>query len=128
MKRPETQYTSAGDVTIAYQVVGDGPIDLVHAHGWLGNVEYAWESPEFARLLERFSKSFRLIWFDKRGTGMSDRDVGYATLEERMEDFSAVMDAAGSKRAVRCRALPPIARRLSRCSIRSPRPTHSEFT
>jgi len=72
MQRPETRYTRCGNVAIAYQVVGNGSIDLLYAQGWLGNIEYAWESPDYARLLTRLSRFSRLILFDKRGTGMSD--------------------------------------------------------
>ncbi|UCI33241.1 adenylate/guanylate cyclase domain-containing protein [Mesorhizobium sp. B4-1-4] len=99
MQRPETRYARCGDVTIAYQVVGDGPTDLLYAQGWLSNVEYAWESPEYARFLTGLSRFSRLIFFDKRGTGMSDRNVGFPTLEQRTEDINAVLDAVGSKQA-----------------------------
>ena len=86
MQRPETRYARCGDIAIAYQVVGDGPTDLLYAQGWLSNVEYAWESPEYARFLTGLSRFSRLIFFDKRGTGMSDRNVGFPTLEQRTED------------------------------------------
>jgi pimeloyl-ACP methyl ester carboxylesterase len=99
MERPETRYARCGDVGIAYQVVGGSPIDLIYAHGWLGNVEYAWESPEYARFLTKLGRFSRLISFDKRGTGMSDRDVGFPTLEQRTEDIRAVLDAVGSNQA-----------------------------
>lgn len=99
MQRPETRYAPCGDIAIAYQVVGDGPIDLLYAQGWLGNIEYAWESPEYARFLTRLSRFSRLIFFDKRGTGMSDRDVSFPTLEQRTQDIKAVLDAAGSREA-----------------------------
>ena len=98
--RPKTHYAKAGDISIAYQVTGDGPIDLVRVPGWITNVDYDWEYPPQARLIERFSQFTRFIRFDKRGTGLSDREVGYPTLEQRMEDVHAVMDAVGSKRAV----------------------------
>jgi pimeloyl-ACP methyl ester carboxylesterase len=98
--RPKTHYAKAGDVSIAYQVTGDGPIDLVRVPGWISNVDYDWEYPPQARLLERLSQFTRLIRFDKRGTGLSDREVGFPTLEQRMEDVHAVMDAVGSTRAV----------------------------
>jgi len=100
MQRPKTRFTKCGDIHIAYQVFGDGPIDLLYAQGWLSNVEYAWESPDYARFLTKLGRFARVIFFDKRGTGMSDRDVGVATLEERMEDINAVLDAVGSKTAV----------------------------
>jgi pimeloyl-ACP methyl ester carboxylesterase len=99
MQRPETRYTQCGDITLGYQVFGDGPIDLLYAPGWLSNVEYAWESPEYARFLTRLGRFSRVIWFDKRGTGMSERSVGFPTLDQRVQDISAVLDAAGSERA-----------------------------
>lgn len=83
MQRPETKYAQCGDLSIAYQVIGDGPVDLLYTRGWLSNVEYAWESPDYARFLTKLGRFSRLITFDKRGTGLSDRDVGYPTLEER---------------------------------------------
>ena len=97
--RPETRYTQSGDVSIAYQVVGDGPIDLVMAPGWIFHLEVAWERPEFERMMRRFTPHFRVILFDKRGTGLSDRSVSSSSLEDRMDDIGAVMDAAGSERA-----------------------------
>ncbi len=99
MARPETRYATAGDLSIAYQVVGDGPIDLLYAQGWLTNIEYAWESPHYADFLTKLGRFSRLIFFDKRGTGLSERDVGFPTLEQRMEDIVAVLDAVGSERA-----------------------------
>ncbi|HEY3210937.1 MAG TPA: adenylate/guanylate cyclase domain-containing protein [Actinomycetota bacterium] len=98
---PETRYARSGDVNIAYQVVGEGKLDLVFVFGWISNVELAWEEPNLARFLEGLSSFSRLILFDKRGTGLSDR-VSLAelpTLEQRMDDVRAVMDAAGSDRA-----------------------------
>jgi len=99
VEKPRTRFTKAGDVAIAYQVVGAGPVDLVYAPGWLSNIDLFWESPAYARFLGRLASGARLILFDKRGTGMSDRDVGAPTLEDRAEDIRAVMDAAGSERA-----------------------------
>ena len=99
MEPPETRYARSGDVSIAYQVLGDGPFDLVHVPGFVSHVELSWNVPgqaEFARRLASFS---RLIRFDKRGTGMSDRVEGAPTLETRMDDVRAVMDAVGSERA-----------------------------
>ena len=85
---------------VAYQVTGeDNPVDLVHAPGTVSHLELFWEIPEAATLIERLSSFARLIRFDKRGTGMSDRPPGPATLEERTDDIRAVMDAAGSDRA-----------------------------
>lgn len=96
-----TQYARSGDVNIAYQVVGDGPIDLVVTWGWLSHIEVFWEDPDIADLLARLAAFSRLIIFDKRGTGMSDRvtESELPTLEQRMDDVRAVMDAAGSRRA-----------------------------
>ena len=95
---PETRYAKSGDVNIAYQVVGDGPFDLVHVPPFISNLELQWENPDERRYFERLASFSRLIMFDKRGTGLSDR-VEVATLEERMDDLRAVMDAAGSQRA-----------------------------
>ena len=100
MERPQTRYARSGDLSIAYQVVGDGPADLVATPGFVSHVEYHWEEPAFARYLRRLAAFSRLIVFDKRGTGMSDRVAGVPTMEERMDDIRAVMDAAGSERAV----------------------------
>ncbi len=96
---PRTKYAKSGDIHIAYQVLGEGPRDLVYVPGWISHVEYAWEDPSYADFLRRLSAFSRLILFDKRGTGLSDRDVGYPTLEQRMDDVRAVMDAVGSERA-----------------------------
>jgi len=99
VKPPQTQYAKSGDVNIAYQVLGDGPGDLIHVPPFVSNLELQWEDPAQARYYKRLSSFSRLIMFDKRGVGLSDRIVT-ATLEERMDDLRAVMDAAGSKRAV----------------------------
>ena len=98
---PPTRYTRSGNVHIAYQVVGEGPFDLVYIPGWVSHVELAWEEPTLASFLERLASFSRLILFDKRGTGLSDRvpDAQLPTHEERMDDLRAVMDAAGSERA-----------------------------
>jgi class 3 adenylate cyclase len=98
---PTTHYAKSGDVHIAYQVVGEGPIDLVLIHGWISHLEYQWEDPALARFLNRLASFSRLIVFDKRGTGLSDRvaESALPTLEQRMDDIRAVMDAAGSRRA-----------------------------
>src|SRR5205823_2575810 len=98
MTPPETRYARSGDVRIAYQVVGDGPLDLVFVPGFVSNIDMLWEMA-LAQFFSRLASFSRLILFDKRGTGLSDRDVGIATLEERMDDVRAVMDAAGSKSA-----------------------------
>ncbi len=98
---PETHYARSGDVNIAYQVVGGGPMDLVFVMGWVSHLEYFWREPRFARFLRRLASFSRLILFDKRGTGLSDRVPvnQLPTLEQRMDDVRAVMDAVGSKRA-----------------------------
>jgi len=96
---PKTQYAKSGDVRIAYQVVGQGPFDLVFVPGFISNLDVAWEEPHRARVWTRLASFARLIMFDKRGTGLSDRTVGVPTLEERMDDVRAVMDAVGSQRA-----------------------------
>lgn len=98
METPETHYAKSGDVSIAYQVTGSGPFDLVWVSGFVSNVELAWQQPTLAAFNRRLARICRLIRFDKRGTGMSDR-VGVAPLETRMDDVRAVMDAAGSARA-----------------------------
>ena len=97
--QPETRYARSGDLNIAYQVVGDGPFDLVFAPGYVTHIEMQWKIPTFAPFLEELASFSRLIRFDKRGTGMSDRTSGAPTLETRMDDVRAVMDAAGSQRA-----------------------------
>jgi pimeloyl-ACP methyl ester carboxylesterase/DNA-binding CsgD family transcriptional regulator len=95
----ETRYAKSGDVNVAYQVIGDGPIDIVYVPGWVSHLEYAWEEPGLARFLKRLASFSRLILFDKRGTGLSDRVAELPTLEQRMDDVRAVMDAVGSERA-----------------------------
>jgi len=101
MEVPETRYTLSGDVNIAYQVVGEGPIDLVFIPSMTHHVELVWENPSQAQFFSRLASISRLLLFDKRGTGMSDRVAG-GTLEVRMDDIRAVMDAAGTERAVLC--------------------------
>ncbi len=96
---PETQYARSGDVNIAYQVVGDGPFDLIFVPGYVTHLELAWKLPAFSPLLKEMASFSRLIKFDKRGTGMSDPVSGAPTLETRMDDVRAVMDAVGSRRA-----------------------------
>jgi class 3 adenylate cyclase len=96
---PETRYARSGDVSIAYQVVGDGPFDVVFVPPMLSHVELGWQIPGVRMFRERIASFARLIDFDKRGTGMSDRVTGAPTLEARMDDVRAVMDAAGSERA-----------------------------
>ena len=98
---PETRYTRSGDVNIAYQVFGEGRLDLVYVMGWVTNLEAFWQEPSVARFFQRLASFSRLILFDKRGTGLSDRVPikELPTLEQRMDDVRAVMDAAGSDRA-----------------------------
>ena len=97
---PETRYARSGDVHIAFQVAGEGPVDLVATPAGSHHVELVWENPPQARFFNRLASISRLILFDKRGTGMSDRVSGAPTLEARMDDIRVVMDAAGSERAV----------------------------
>jgi pimeloyl-ACP methyl ester carboxylesterase len=96
---PDVLYAKSGDINIAYQVTGEGPFDLVFVPGFVSHIEVAWSLPTFAPFLEQLSSFSRLIRFDKRGTGMSDRVSGAPTLETRMDDVRAVMDAVGSRRA-----------------------------
>jgi pimeloyl-ACP methyl ester carboxylesterase len=94
-----TRYAKSGGVNIAYQTVGDGPLDLVVVPGWVSNIDVFWEEPSMARLFTRLASFSRLILFDKRGTGLSDRVSDMPSLEVRMDDVRAVMDAVASKRA-----------------------------
>jgi class 3 adenylate cyclase/pimeloyl-ACP methyl ester carboxylesterase len=102
METPTIEYAHSGDVNVAYEVFGDGPIDVIIVPGGLAHLEATWEFPPFARFLERFARFARVIRFDKRGTGLSDRMSGEEPLETRMDDVRAVMDAAGSERAALC--------------------------
>ena len=96
---PETRYAKSGDVSIAYQVSGDGPFDLVLVHGFVSHLDLDWDEPRMAHFLRRLGSFSRLIRFDKRGTGLSDRPGGLPDLETRMDDVRAVMDAVGSEQA-----------------------------
>jgi pimeloyl-ACP methyl ester carboxylesterase len=96
---PQTRYAKSGEINIAYQVLGQGPLDLVYIPGWVSNIEIFWEEPALARFLTRLASFSRLILFDKRGTGLSDRVAEMPDLEVRMDDVRAVLDAVGSKRA-----------------------------
>jgi pimeloyl-ACP methyl ester carboxylesterase len=98
---PETRYAKSGDLNIAYQVIGEGPFDLVYVPGWVSNIELVWENAKAKRFLDRLASFSRLILFDKRGVGMSDRvsNDRLPTLEERMDDVRAVLEAAGSDEA-----------------------------
>jgi pimeloyl-ACP methyl ester carboxylesterase len=97
--QPETRYANSGGVNIAYQVLGEGPRDLVYVPGWVSNIEIYWEDPALTRFLTRLASFSRLILFDKRGTGLSDRVADMPSLEVRMDDVRAVMDAVGSEQA-----------------------------
>ncbi|HTG48282.1 MAG TPA: adenylate/guanylate cyclase domain-containing protein [Actinomycetota bacterium] len=101
MRRPKTRYARSGDLNIGYQVVGEGPVDLVYVPGWVSNIDGMWDEWRYAAFLERLASFSRLILFDKRGTGVSDPvDLDHLpALEDRMDDLRAVMDAAGSERA-----------------------------
>jgi pimeloyl-ACP methyl ester carboxylesterase/AraC-like DNA-binding protein len=96
---PRTHYTKSGEFNIAYQVVGNGPVDLVYIPGWVSNIDMMWAEPRLAAFLTRLSLFSRLIVFDKRGTGLSDRSDEYSTMEDRMEDINAVMNATNSEKA-----------------------------
>jgi pimeloyl-ACP methyl ester carboxylesterase len=99
MTTPETRYAKGGNVHIAYQVLGNGSLPLVLVPGFISHVEQVWEEPRVAYLLNRLASFCRLIWFDKRGTGLSDRVAAMPTIEERMDDVRIVMDAVGTQRA-----------------------------
>lgn len=96
---PETRYARSGELHIAYQVVGEGPIDLVWVPGWISNIDHYWTEPAIERYFRRLAAFSRLILFDRRGTGLSDPVLRAPTLEEQMDDVVAVMDAAGSEKA-----------------------------
>ena len=96
---PETHYVKSDDVHIAYQVLGDGPFDLLFVPGFISNIEALWRSPDQSAFFRRLASFCRLILFDKRGTGMSDRGTRDFTLEQRMHDVQAILDAIGCKRA-----------------------------
>ena len=97
--KPKTEYTKSGEFNIAYQVIGDGPVDIIYIPGWVSNIDMMWAEPRLAAFLTRLTIFSRLILFDKRGTGLSDRTDEYSTLEERMEDINAVMHATNSVKA-----------------------------
>ncbi len=98
--KPATQYTKSGRINIAYQVFGSGPVDLVYIPGWVSNIDWMWACPELVNFLLELGKVARVILFDKRGTGLSDRIVELSTLEERMDDIRAVLDAVDSEKAI----------------------------
>ena len=95
--QPETRYAKSGDVYIAYQVIGEGPLDLVFVPGFVSHVEASWQNSGCAKFFRRLASFSRLILFDKRGTGLSDRTSQLFTLEQRMDDMRAVLDAVGSE-------------------------------
>src|ERR1700756_2215106 len=97
---PLTHYALSGDVNIAYQVMGDGPVDLVMVPGVVSHIDFSHEFPGYTAFLKRLAEFARVITFDKRGQGLSDRMSGAPSLEQRMDDVRAVMDAVGSSRAV----------------------------
>jgi len=97
--QPQTHYAKSGDVHIAYQIIGEGPLDLVFVPGFVSHVEASWRSEKKAKFFNQLASFSRLILFDKRGTGLSDRSSQLFTLEQRMDDVRAVMDAADSDRA-----------------------------
>jgi class 3 adenylate cyclase len=97
--QPKTQYAKAAELNIAYQVVGDGPLDLVFTFGWASHLDFQWTDPTLTRFLRRLAQFARVVVFDKRGVGLSDPVAHTPTLEERMDDIRVVMDAVGMERA-----------------------------
>jgi pimeloyl-ACP methyl ester carboxylesterase len=97
---PETRYARSGEVNIAYQVIGEGPIDILVVPGAISHLELVYDLPGCISFLQRLSRFARIINFDKRGQGLSDRISGVPSLEERMDDVRAVLDAVGSRRTV----------------------------
>src|SRR5581483_9801272 len=96
----EIRYARSGGIAIAYQVIGHADVDLVYVPDYVSNLEFGWEHPRWRAFYKRLARRFRLILFDKRGTGLSDHGAQFATLETRMEDLRAVLDAVGSTRTV----------------------------
>ena len=96
---PETHYAKSGEVHVAYQVFGEGSVDLVFVPGFISNVEHYWDDPSHARWLRRLRRFARVVAFDKRGTGRSDRVSAMPSMDERMDDVRAVLDAVGSQSA-----------------------------
>ncbi|MEX2603614.1 MAG: alpha/beta fold hydrolase [Gracilimonas sp.] len=97
--KPKTNYTKSGTFNIAYQVIGDGAVDIIYIPGWVSNIDMMWSEPRLAAFLTRLTFFSRLIIFDKRGTGLSDRSDEHSTMAERMDDINAVMDATNSEKA-----------------------------
>jgi hypothetical protein len=104
---PATQYAQSGEISIAYQVTGNGPLDVIMTPGFVSHLDCCWEEPSFARQLQRLASFCRLIRFDKRGTGLSDREAGIPSLEQRMDDIRTVMDAAPSPGSAGARSRAP---------------------
>src|ERR671923_1161904 len=98
MESSDIRYARSGDVSIAYQVIGEGPVDLVFVTGFVSNLAWAWEHPKIVQFYERMGAFARMVRFDRRGTGLSDRPTSVATLETRMDDVRAVMSAVGLER------------------------------
>lgn len=98
--KPKTQYAKSGKLSIAFQIIGKGPVDLIYVPGWVSNIDNLWDDSKMSEFLTKLTNFSRLILFDKRGTGLSDRENELSTLEERMDDIRNVMDAASSERAV----------------------------
>jgi len=98
--KPITKYTKSGNINIAYQIIGEGSIDILYIPGWVSNIDMMWTEPRLAAFLTRLTLFSRLILFDKRGTGLSDRSDEFSTMEERMDDIKAVMNVANSEKAV----------------------------
>jgi class 3 adenylate cyclase/pimeloyl-ACP methyl ester carboxylesterase len=96
---PEIHYAQSGELSIAYQAVGDGDLDLVFVPGFISNADLSWQAPLFSEFFRRFASFARMITFDKRGTGLSERTLGFGSAEDRMDDIRAVMDTAGCERA-----------------------------
>ena len=111
---PETRFARSGDLSIAYQVLGEGDVDVILVPQWLSNIEQYWDSAAASYFLRRIASFSRLIMFDKRGTGLSDAVPTTQTLEERMDDVLAVMDAAAP--SGRCCSAPRREDRWPRCS------------
>src|SRR5262245_34680460 len=100
VERPQVRYATTGDgLAIAYSTFGRGSVDIVLVPGMTSHLEIMWEAPSFSRMYTRLAEVARVVLFDKRGTGLSDRELGNGSLEERMEDVRAVMDAAGVEQA-----------------------------
>jgi pimeloyl-ACP methyl ester carboxylesterase/AraC-like DNA-binding protein len=97
--KPRTNYTKSGSFNIAYQVIGEGPVDIIYIPGWVSNIDMMWSEPRYAAFLTRLTFFSRLIIFDKRGTGLSDRSDEYSTMKERIDDINAVMRATNSQKA-----------------------------